>query len=139
MVDIKYIYTSVILVSVMLLGACSNDIKDSQTYQDGKSIYNHYCAKCHSEDGSGLGELYPPLKNNMDITNQPYKMICYIKNGVSGEMVINGKKYNQKMPPLENAEESDIAAVLTYISNSFGNKGKVWDEQMVSKMFKVCK
>jgi mono/diheme cytochrome c family protein len=66
-------------------------------------------------------------------------MICYIKNGVSGEMVINGKKYNQKMPPLENAEESDIAAVLTYISNSFGNKGKVWDEQMVSKMFKVCK
>ncbi|WXU00538.1 MAG: hypothetical protein Ctma_1263 [Catillopecten margaritatus gill symbiont] len=79
----------------------------------GKAVYNTNCASCHKADGSGLPPVFPAMKGSA-IANGPAS--------VHTNIVLNGKA---AMPQFKALGDSDLAAVITYERNAFGNTGSV--------------
>jgi mono/diheme cytochrome c family protein len=91
----------------------------------GELIYTQTCLPCHQADGSGVSGLNPPLKNSTYVAGEQTKLIGIVVNGVSDGVQINGDAYTNPMPPFGNTlNDDEIADVLTYIRNSFGNKAE---------------
>jgi nitrite reductase (NO-forming) len=87
----------------------------------GKDVYALYCQNCHMENGQGTEGLNPPLAKTTYLKDVK-KNIGYILNGQTGEITVNGKKYNAIMNPLNFLDDKQIADVLNYVRNSWGNK-----------------
>lgn len=86
----------------------------------GKSIYNDMCITCHMADGKGVPKAFPPLASSDYLLEKQKESILGIKNGMSGEIMVNGITYNSVMAPLGLADE-EVADVMNYINNSWGN------------------
>jgi cytochrome c553 len=116
----------VLVFSVTFFSSCQSDekIKLEQYYIGGKEIYEQNCANCHQKDGKGLQNLYPPIAGS-DYLKDKTKVILAIKNGLSGEILVNGKKYNQPMPANTQLQNLDIAEVVTYIYNEWKVETKI--------------
>ncbi len=101
----------------------------------GQKIYNEYCKTCHQANGQGLGTVYPPLAKSDYLKNTPMpQIIKEVVNGKSGKIKVNGKEYNGVMAPLpKKYTDDDIAGVITYVYNSFGNSGPVVSAADVKK------
>jgi nitrite reductase (NO-forming) len=92
--------------------------------QKGKGVYMQTCFVCHQPDGSGLGNQIPPLAKSdflATLTKEDY--IRGVLMGRSGQITVNGKNYNGTMVPMNYLSDEQIANVLTYVRNSFGNSG----------------
>lgn len=87
----------------------------------GVDIYNRTCVSCHQSDGQGMQNVYPPLAKS-DYLADKEKTITQVIKGSSGEIMVNGKKYNNTMPP-QQLNDEEIATVLTYVYGNFGNSG----------------
>lgn len=88
----------------------------------GKRVYSVNCTACHLNEGQGVPPAFPPLANSDFLMADKARSIGAIKNGLEGLIEVNGKKYNSVMPRLSLSDD-DIANVLTYVRNSFGNSG----------------
>ena len=88
----------------------------------GKSVYETYCLSCHQADGAGVPRLNPPLSKVKYVTGDKKELITIILNGLDKEIEINGEFYNNVMAPHDFLKDQEIADVLTYVRNSFGNK-----------------
>ena len=92
------------------------------TASNGAAVFNTNCASCHQSDGKG-GAAAPPLAGNAVVTGNATKVIHIVKSGLTGSVKVNGKTYNGMMPAWKGVISSDdIAAVITYIRSSWGNK-----------------
>ena len=99
----------------------------------GKKLYEVNCAACHLSDGKGVSAVFPPLVKSDYIDGKPDQAIEAIVNGLTGELTVNGVKYNSVMPkqPLTDAE---VAAVVNYIYQEMnGADVTVTAEQVKSK------
>lgn len=96
------------------------DTKLMASMERGKSVYNDLCITCHMANGEGVPKAFPPLANADYLRDNQDKSIIGIKNGMSGEMVVNGITYNSAMAPLGLSNE-EVADVMNYINNSWGN------------------
>jgi nitrite reductase (NO-forming) len=93
-----------------------------ESIKRGKEVYTLFCQNCHMEDGKGTPDINPPLAK-ADYLKKPAKtLISVILDGQSGEVVVNGKKYNAMMPAQAYLTDIQIADVLNYARNSWGNK-----------------
>lgn len=90
----------------------------------GKTVYTQSCAACHQPDGAGIPGAFPPLAKSDFLNADKKRAIGIVKNGLTGEITVNGSKYNSVMPSLGLSDE-DIANVLTYIYGSWDNSKKV--------------
>lgn len=114
--------------------------KDLELYTKGKAIYSRegYCNTCHQPDGKGLSASgFPPLAGTPWVTGSDERLIKLVLNGVQGPMEVLGQKYGGQVPMtpfggLLNDEE--VAAVVTYVRNSFGNKASVVSPEQVKKI-----
>ncbi|MDQ8184614.1 copper-containing nitrite reductase [Pelagicoccus sp. SDUM812002] len=97
-------------------GALSFDEKMAS----GERIYASNCAACHQPNGSGIPSAFPPLANSSYFNEAPKKVIDVVVNGLQGPIEVNGKKYNGVMPAV-NLSDQQVASVVTYVLNSFGN------------------
>ena len=88
---------------------------------NGEAIYKRACASCHMAGGDGIANVYPPLAKSDYLANRENTIKQVIK-GSSGEMVVNGKTYNNAMPP-QQLNDDEVAAVLTYVYTNMGNSG----------------
>jgi mono/diheme cytochrome c family protein len=88
----------------------------------GGKLYEQYCLSCHQADGSGVPKLNPPLINTSYVTGDKKKLIQWVLKGSEENMPIDGKYYSNNMPPQNYLKDEEIADILTYIRNSFGNK-----------------
>jgi mono/diheme cytochrome c family protein len=120
--------------------ACQNqqDINYARYYANGKSLYDQHCQNCHNADGSGLGALIPPLNVTVFLKNNRNKLACIIKHGFNDSISINGKTYHEQMPASHQLADMDVAAIVTYITNTFGNKQGLYDVEVASKNLKDC-
>lgn len=114
-----------------------DEIRLKQYQVEGAKVYATYCANCHQQDGKGLASLYPPLAGADYLLENLPRAACIIKNGQSKEIVVNGETYNQMMPgnPITNLE---IAEVLTYIGNAWGNDAGLVGVKDVDKWLEEC-
>ena len=92
-----------------------------ESMKRGKEVYALYCQNCHMENGQGMEGVNPPLAKTTYLKDAK-KNIGIILNGQTGEVVVNGKKYNAIMNPMNYLDDKQIADVLNYIRNSWGNK-----------------
>lgn len=102
-----------------------SDPKVLQYAIQGKQLYEGLCANCHQKDGTGLGKLMPPLKNSDYLKEDVSRTAKIIKFGQEGEIVVNGQNYNNKMPANPHLTNMEIAQIMTYIYNIWGNKKEV--------------
>lgn len=114
------------------------EIRLQQYMVQGKSLYQLHCANCHQQDGQGLAQLYPPLAKADYLMDDLERAACIIKNGMTGEITVNGIKFNQAMPANQNLTPIEIAEIVTYISNSWGNDAGLTSTRKVSGWLKVC-
>ena len=88
----------------------------------GRRLFTSVCAACHQPTGRGLPNVFPPLAGSDYLNANKDRAIQTVIFGRQGEVVVNGQKFNNSMPsfPLNN---ENIADVLTFVYNSFGNSG----------------
>ena len=90
--------------------------------QAGSIVYKTNCAACHQENGQGIPNAFPPIANSDYLMADKKRSIKIVKHGLEGAVTVNGKTYNSVMPAL-GLSDDDVASVLTFVRNSFGNKG----------------
>ncbi len=92
--------------------------------EKGKGVFMQTCFVCHQLNGEGIPNQIPPLaKSDFFANMNNEEAIRNVLAGRTGEVVVNGKKYNGVMTPLNYLTDDQVANVLTYVRNSFGNQG----------------
>jgi mono/diheme cytochrome c family protein len=91
----------------------------------GKIIYNQICASCHQADGSGVPRLNPPLIKTTYVLGDKTKLIRVLLLGLNEDVEIEGEYYSNPMPSQAALKDEEIADVLTFVRNNFGNKAPV--------------
>jgi cytochrome c551 len=104
----------------------------------GKILYTTHCSNCHQADGSGLGKLIPPLAGADYLLADANRAACIIKNGMSGEIEVNGTTYNQAMPALTELTNLEIGMLSTYVYNSWGHEKGLVTADSVAKALQTC-
>lgn len=104
---------------------------------NGKRLYENNCANCHQSDGSGLGQLIPPLKGADYFKESIPRTAWIIRNGQEGPILVNGIEYNQKMPANPTLKPLDIAQILTYLYNIWEMEEGVISAPEVEKYLKA--
>lgn len=104
----------------------------------GKVTFNQNCAACHQANGQGIPMAFPPLAASDFLNADKARAISVVKNGLSGEVTVNGNKFNSVMPSLGLSDE-DIANVLTYVYNNWGNSKKEVTAAEVNAVKKTAK
>lgn len=87
----------------------------------GKAVYSTYCVACHLPDGGGVPNLNAPLIKTSYVLGPKKPLIEIILKGMQG-IDIDGESYSNVMPPHNFLSNQQIADVLTYVRNNFGNK-----------------
>ncbi|AQG79992.1 cytochrome C [Spirosoma montaniterrae] len=120
--------------------SCQSDdeIKRQRYITEGILVYKNNCANCHQTDGKGLAALYPPLAGS-DYLAKKDSVICLIRYGQQGPIVVNGKRYNRPMPAQPQLSDLEIAELVTYIYNEWGNETKVTDVKEVKPVLEACR
>lgn len=105
----------------------------------GKSVYMT-CMPCHQLTGAGLPPVFPPLTKSPYVNGSAERLIAMVLKGNVGPMTVDGKPYNNIMPPQEAAlDDTKIAAVATYVRANFGNTaGPVTPEQVAAARAKFA-
>lgn len=88
--------------------------------ETGKQIYTQTCFACHQAEGQGIPNAFPPLAKSDYLNADVNRAIKIILKGKSGEITVNGEKYNSVMTR-QAISNDEIADVLTYVYNSWGN------------------
>lgn len=91
----------------------------------GSEIYISTCIACHQSKGEGVPGLHPPLVNTSHVLGDRAKLINIMLRGMDEAVVINKVKYTTPMPSFAQLTDQQIADVLNYVRNSFGNKAAV--------------
>ncbi len=103
--------------------------------EKGKGVYMQTCFVCHQTEGQGLPDQIPPLAKSdflASLTKEDY--VRGVLLGRSGQIVVNGKSYNGVMTPLTYLTDEQIADVLSYVRNSWGNSGDAVTVAEVGKL-----
>ncbi len=91
--------------------------------EKGKQVYMQTCFVCHQIGGEGIAGQIPPLGKSDYLMADKDRSIRAVLHGMTGEVIVNGKKFNGVMIPHNHLPDDQIANVLTYVRNSFGNSG----------------
>ena len=88
----------------------------------GRQVYTRVCQSCHQQDGSGVEGAFPPLTGSDWVVGEPGRPVHIVLQGFEGQIVRNGVTYNATMPGFGRLlSDAEVASVVTYIRNSFGN------------------
>lgn len=117
-----------VLVSIIAIGIVIITSSFFQKYdlkksiERGTEVYNTYCITCHLVGGNGIADVYPPLAKTTYLKNPAKTLINIILLGQNGEITVDNKTYNGQMPAQNYLTDEQVADVLNYTRNSFGNK-----------------
>jgi mono/diheme cytochrome c family protein len=87
----------------------------------GKLVYMQYCLSCHMADGGGVQNMNPPLINTSYINGDKATLVSVVLKGIS-QQEVDGERYSNVMASFNHLSDKQVADVLTYIRNSYGNK-----------------
>ena len=114
--------------------------KDLELFTKGREIFSRdgYCITCHQPDGKGLpASGFPPLAGTKWVTGNEDRLIKVVLKGMMGALEVNGTKYAGQVPMTPYGgllNDKEVASVLTYVRNSFGNKASVIQPEKVKQV-----
>jgi len=105
----------------------------------GRQNFLNLCANCHGTQGEGMARFAPPLKSSEWVTGDKEKLAMILLHGMEGPVVVNGKEYGipdilPNMPSFSTLQNEDIAAISTYIRNSWGNSAEAISNGTVGRI-----
>ena len=105
----------------------------------GKRVFTQSCAVCHQTNGEGVAGQFPPLVGSEWVLSQDWHgdnhIVKIVLNGLQGVVTVKNVPYNNAMAPWGAVLKDDqIAAVLTYVRNEWGNKAPPIPVEFVSKI-----
>lgn len=103
-------------LSICLFFSCN-----SHPYEQGKRIYKAKCSNCHMNDGSGLGELIPPLAASDWLRDNQDLLACAITKGIAMPITVNGTIYRENMKGIK-LTDVELTNLINYINNEWGNQ-----------------
>jgi mono/diheme cytochrome c family protein len=112
--------------------------KFDQYFIQGEQLYVRHCSNCHQKNGKGLGLIYPPLDTSDYMQNHFEDVLCLMRSGKSGELIVNGKNFNQPMPGVPTLTDLEIAEIATYIYNSWSSDKGIVDVKVASQILSAC-
>jgi mono/diheme cytochrome c family protein len=117
----RYIASSLAAVAAPAEAPVLQFPPDAEVHLRGAQVYNSTCVACHGIDGKGVPDVFPPLAGSEWITGPADVPVRIMLNGLVGPITVDGAKYNSVMPPLPQLSPAEMADVLTYVRQSFGN------------------
>ena len=106
----------------------------------GAEVYRResHCATCHQPSGQGLPNLYPPIDGSLWTTGSEERLIRMVLDGMHGTIEVQGRRYSSPpLPPMTGFRhlltDAEIAAVLTYVRNSWSNRATPIDAKQVAE------
>ncbi len=103
--------------------------------EKGNAVYLDNCSACHQPNGAGIASVFPPLAKSDYLMADRARAINVVLKGLHGPVTVNGTLYNSEMPPFgASLSDDEVAAVVTYIRNSWGNKGEVTSPDEVKQV-----
>ncbi len=129
-----------IIFITAFIDSCQSEgqLNYARYYTNGKQLYDTHCQNCHNADGKGLQALIPPLTDTVFLRQNRSRLACIIKFGLNEKITIHGKEYDFQMAPNSQLADIDIAALVTYITNSFGNKQGLYDDASAAGDLEKC-
>ncbi|RYE21131.1 MAG: cytochrome c [Sphingobacteriaceae bacterium] len=97
-------------------------IVDKASIANGLVVFTQNCVSCHQADGGGVPHMNPPLIKTPWVLGDQTRLINIILNGFKEDVEISGDRYSNVMPAFNYLKDQEIADVLTYVRNNFGNK-----------------
>jgi len=128
-----------LLAFFAMIYSCQSDasIEYSRYYSGGAVVYHDHCRNCHGDKGEGLNGLIPPLTDTVLLKNDKNKLACQLKSGLNGKITVNGKEFDGTMPSSD-LTPIELAQVITYVTNSFGNKQEMFTDDEVQGALNKC-
>ncbi len=121
------------VVSQVAASAEQGTLSVDQQIKAGEAHFNGTCSVCHQANGQGLEGVFPPLAGSDLLANTPKRAVHIVLNGLSGEVVVNGKTFNSVMPAMSQLNDDELANILTYVTHSWGNHGYVFSAAEVAE------
>lgn len=108
--------------------------------EKGKQVFTTTCQACHQASGAGIPGAFPPVAESEWVSGPPKRLVAIVLHGLQGEINVKGQKFQGVMPPFKDQlKPEDVAAVVTYIRNSFGNKSTLVPVKLVNDVIEATK
>lgn len=122
-------------VQTAATSAAAGTLSLEEQINAGKTLFAGTCSVCHQPDGAGLPGVFPPLaKSDYLAGHSNDQIITILLNGLTGPVRVNGNDYNSVMPPMSQMNDDEIANILTFVHNSWGNDGGRVTKEEVAKI-----
>ena len=112
--------------------------KFTQYYVQGEKLYLKHCSNCHQVEGTGLARIYPPLNTSDYMDTNFNDVICLIRHGKTGQMIVNGKEFNQPMPGVTTLSDLEVAEIATYIYNTWSHARGIVEVKQAAEILNSC-
>mgnify|MGYP002276891587 CR=1 FL=1 len=137
------------ILSAALIFSCGGKKESTETYappaksetqaeaeveHPGKSLFQQHCGACHQLDGSGVPGMYPPLQESEYVNGDVNWLVSSLVNGLEGPITVKGVEYDNLMPAMDYLTSEEIAHILSYVRQSFGNKASEVTAEEVQKI-----
>ncbi len=132
------VFLFIVVGVVVVLTSAWYPVQDdefSKSKERGKALYEELCVTCHLAEGTGTEGVFPPLAKSDYLVKNKEGSIRAIKFGQEGEIKVNGVTYNNVMPA-PGLNDQEVADLMNYIQNSWGNTGKYVTVKEVEKVGK---
>jgi len=123
--------TSLKSLALCFLAAAAVAAPDAESMKRGQAVYSRTCIACHQPTGMGIPPVFPPLAGSEWVAKSTSIAIRNILHGMQGPITVKGVPYNSMMPPVAGLSDKDIADVVNYVNNSWGNAGPTVTEEEV--------
>ena len=113
--------------------AAAGKLTQDDQIKAGQALFAGTCSVCHQAAGGGLPGVFPPLAKSDFLAADVKRAINVVLTGLSGKVTVNGQEYNSVMPPMTQLNDDEVANILTYVLNSWGNPGGAVSTEDVKK------
>jgi nitrite reductase (NO-forming) len=122
-------------VAVAAKANASGTLSKDEQIKAGQQLFAGTCSVCHQSNGEGMSGVFPPLaKSDYLAKLSKDRLISIPLHGLTGAVTVNGKDYNSVMPPMSQLTDDEVANILTYVLNSWGNAGGQVSKEEVGKV-----
>jgi len=121
-------------VSEARAAEASGTLTKEQQIRAGESRFTGTCSVCHQGNGEGLPNVFPPLARSDFLMADKQRAIGIVLNGLTGKVTVNGNVFNSVMPPMSQLNDDELANILTFVRNSWGNSGEAVSADEVKQL-----
>jgi nitrite reductase (NO-forming) len=119
-------------VATAVQSKAAGTLTKEQQIESGGVLFKGTCSTCHQVNGEGIPNVFPPLAKSDYLLSNPQRAIGVVVNGLTGPVTVNGATYNSVMPPMSQLNDDEVANILTYALNSWGNSDGVITAKQVA-------